>query len=91
MKCVKCSREINNSKFCPYCGTKAQNDDILIIGIVLIIIFPLVGIIFNLVKMSEEPRLKKVLKWYFIITIVSVIIFVAAMWFLFSGVISQID
>ena len=57
----------------------------------LIITFPLVGIIFNLVKMSEEPRLKKVLKWYFIITIVSVIIFVAAMWFLFSGVISQID
>ena len=74
-----------------YVLAKSQNDDILIIGIVLIITFPLVGIIFNLVKMSEEPRLNKVLKWYFIITIVSVIIFVAAMWFLFSGVISQID
>lgn len=85
VKCQKCGMEINNCKFCPYCGTKAQSDELLIIGIVLMIMFPLVGIIFCLLESFNEPRLKKVLMWYGITILVVAVIIVALLSFVFSG------
>ena len=28
MKCINCSAELTNEKFCPYCGTKVVNMNI---------------------------------------------------------------
>ncbi len=85
IKCQNCGREVNNCKFCPYCGTKVQSDELFIIGIVLMIAFPLMGIIFCLLESNNEPRLKKVLMWYGIITVVVAIVVITVLWFILSG------
>lgn len=90
IKCQSCGREVNNCKFCPYCGTKVQSDDIFIIGLILIIVFPLVGVIYCLIKKAEEPRLKKVLMWYGIITVIAMIIGVSLLWFILSGIVNSV-
>lgn len=59
-KCKKCNREISeNIKFCPYCGNKIKTNYLLIIlGILLIIIYPIGGIIFCLALLPKEKNLK---------------------------------
>ena len=49
MKCSKCNNEVKEGKYCKYCGNrldKSKDDTYFIIGILLIIFFPIVGIIF---------------------------------------------
>lgn len=69
-KCPKCGSNINNTNFCPVCGNKLTNDnnnvDYLLIGVILLIFFPFIGIIFCILMWNRDQRLKKALKWYFI-------------------------
>lgn len=53
-------------------SANSNNNDYLIIGIVLLIVSSVVGIIFCAIMSSKEPRLKKVLCWYF--AIISIIV-----------------
>lgn len=95
MKCNKCGNEVQNTKFCPYCGNMVNSnmnannsnnnfnnntnpnnpnnskDDInLVVGILLTVFSPIVGIIFCLVMLPKEPRLKKVL--YFAVGLICI-------------------
>lgn len=59
-KCKNCKKEISkNIKYCPYCGTKLKTNYLLVIvGILLIIIYPIGGIIFCLTLLPNEKNLK---------------------------------
>lgn len=84
IKCNKCGNEINNTNFCPYCGNQINNvnpnvtndSSYLLVGIFLIIFFPIVGIIFCAMMSSRDSRFKKVLLWYGIGVAVIVILFI---------------
>lgn len=85
IKCRKCGNLIDNTRFCPICGNCIDNGDVnyLLIGILFMIFFPLIGIIFCATMNKRDPRLNKVLMWYFIIwgIIVAIIIFFVV-WFI---------
>lgn len=93
MKCRKCGREINNSKFCPYCGncTDNPNTNYLLIGILLIIFFPFLGIIYCAVMSSRDSRLMKVIMWYGISVAVIVVLFLLFVFAILSSLSERSD
>ncbi len=75
MKCNRCGYNIENkNNFCPNCGNQlgnvSSNNDYLLIGVLLLLFMPLIGIIFCLLTMKSDSRLKKVLLYYFVILVV---------------------
>ena len=74
-KCKNCKKEISkNIKFCPYCGNKIKTNYLLIIlGILLIIIYPIGGIIFCLTAMGIISILIMIFMFYALIKIPTMI------------------
>lgn len=63
MKCNKCNSDIDKySKFCPNCGNeiiKKEDDIIYLTMMILMLFFPLFGIIYYIINKDKDYRMKK--------------------------------
>ncbi len=68
MRCNNCGQEIlDNAKYCPRCGNQINtNNYYLVMGLMLLFMFPMVGILFCVLMKGNDTRLEKVLKYYLI-------------------------
>lgn len=88
MKCSKCNNEVKSGKYCSFCGNKLDggvDDKYFLIGILLIIFFPIVGIIFCAVMMDKDRRLGKVIKYYLLFWACIIILVVVSILLLFKN------
>ena len=94
MKCSKCNNEVKEGKYCKYCGNrldKSKDDTYFIIGILLIIFFPIVGIIFCAVMMDKDRRLGKIIKYYLLFWVCIIILVVVSILLLFKNSNSNVN